>query len=77
VEYKGLRLSGLWDVNDDWNVLLSQSYQNMDAQGVFWDEEYDGLGTPLPRYAVQLYNPSYDKDKFEDTQLTINGVSTI
>jgi iron complex outermembrane recepter protein len=73
VEYKGLRLSGLWDVNDDWNVLLSQSYQTMDAQGVFWDEEYDGLGTPLPHYAVQLYNPSYDKDKFEDTQLTING----
>lgn len=73
VDYKGLRLSGLWKIDEDWDALLSQSYQNMDAQGVFWDEQYDGLGSPLPRYSVQLYNPSYDKDKFEDTQLTING----
>jgi outer membrane receptor protein involved in Fe transport len=73
LQYQGLRVSGLWNVNDDWNVLLSQSYQSMDAQGVFWDEAYDGLGQPLPRHSVQLYNPSYDKDKFDDTQLTING----
>jgi iron complex outermembrane recepter protein len=73
VDYQGLRVSGLWAINDEWNALLSQSYQNMNAQGVFWDEQYDGLGTPLPHYSVQLYNPSYDKDKFEDTQLTING----
>ncbi|MGH9563935.1 MAG: hypothetical protein ACRD3S_20985, partial [Terracidiphilus sp.] len=37
VHYQGLRVSGLWKVNDDWNVLLSQSYQSMGAQGVFWD----------------------------------------
>jgi iron complex outermembrane recepter protein len=73
VRYQGMRVSGLWDINNDWNALLSQSYQTMNAQGVFWDEQYDGLGTALPHYAVQLYNPSYDKDKFEDTQLTING----
>ena len=73
VVYKGLRLSGLWQINDDWSALVSQSYQNMDAAGVFWEEQYDGLGKPLPPLSVQLYNPSYDKDKFEDTQLTITG----
>jgi iron complex outermembrane recepter protein len=73
VVYQGLRVSGLWHINDDWSALLTQSYQNMQADGVFWDEQYDGLGKPLPDLSVQLYNPSYDKDKFEDSQLTITG----
>jgi iron complex outermembrane recepter protein len=73
VVYKGLRVSGFWKISDEWNALLMQSYQDMDAGGVSWEEQYDGLGRPLPPLSVQLYNPSYDKDKFEDTQLTING----
>jgi len=73
VTYQGLRVSGLWKVDDDWNVLIAQSYQNMQANGVFWEEQYEGLGKPLPDLSVQLYNPSYNKDKFEDTQLTITG----
>ena len=73
VTYKGLRVSGLWKINDDWNALLMQSYQTIDAQGVFWQEAYDGLGHPLPDLSVQVYNPNYDRDDFEDTQLTING----
>ncbi len=73
VDYQGLRLSALWKINEDWNALITQSYQDMEADGVFWEEQYDGLGKPLPPLSVQLYNPSYDKDKFEDTQLTISG----
>ncbi len=73
VVYKGLRVSGLWKISDDWDALLMQSYQDMDAGGVSWEEQYDGLGRPLPPLSVQLYNPSYDKDSFEDTQLTVNG----
>src|SRR5258708_7143321 len=73
VVYQGLRVSGLWDISDQWNALITQSYQTMAADGVFWQEQYDGLGKPLPDLSVQLYNPSYDKDKFEDTQLTITG----
>jgi iron complex outermembrane recepter protein len=73
VTYTGVRGSALVKFNDDWNVLLTQAYQNMDAQGVFWEEVYDGLGHSLPPLSVQLYNPNYDRDKFEDTQLTVNG----
>ena len=73
VSYQGLRVSGLWKFNDDWNVLIAQSYQNMEADGVFWEEQYDGLGKSLPDLSVELYNPSYNKDKFEDTQLTLTG----
>jgi outer membrane receptor protein involved in Fe transport len=73
VTYKGIRGEILYQVNDDWNALLTQSYQNMDAEGVFWQEGYDGAGKPLPDLSVQLFNPSYDHDKWEDTQLTITG----
>jgi iron complex outermembrane recepter protein len=73
VTYQGLRVSALWDINDDWNVLLMQSYQSMDAEGVFYQMPNSSDGAPLPRQSVTLFNPSFDKDKFENTALTING----
>ena len=33
--YKGARLSGLYKFNDDWNLLLQQSYQTLEADGSF------------------------------------------
>jgi outer membrane receptor protein involved in Fe transport len=86
VTYEGVRLSILAKIDDDWNVLLSQSYQNMNAQGVFYEMPYASNGTtfsvtgspigsqPLPPLSVQLFNPSTDKDHFENTALTVNGV---
>jgi len=73
VTYQGFRLSGLWKINEDWNALLTQSYQSMNAQGVFYQEPTSTDGKPLPDLSVTLFNPSYDKDKFENTALTING----
>jgi len=85
VSYKGLRVSGYYRIADDWNALLSQTYQDMDAQGVFYQMPYGSQGTtfdktgkpigsqPLPHLSVTLFNPSYDKDKFENTALTITG----
>src|SRR6266404_3792155 len=83
--YTGFRLQALYKINDDWNALLSQSYQNMDSQGVFYEmprgTEGASLtangtpigGQPLPPLSVTLFNPSYDKDKFENTALVVNG----
>jgi iron complex outermembrane recepter protein len=85
VTYNGARLSVLWKINDQWDALLQQSYQNMNAQGVFYDQPFgpegltfDKLGEPkgvqaLPAYSVTTFEPSYDKDKFESTALTVNG----
>jgi outer membrane receptor protein involved in Fe transport len=73
VTYKGIRAEVLYKFNEDWNFLLTQSYQNMDAEGVFWQEAYDGVYQRLPELSVQLYNPSYDKDKFTNTAWTLNG----
>ncbi|MGH8138314.1 MAG: TonB-dependent receptor [Steroidobacteraceae bacterium] len=73
VTYKGIRASGLYQINDDWNALLVQSYQDMDAEGVFFQEQYDAAGKTVPDLSVEMFNPSYNKDKFENTALTING----
>ena len=74
VTYEGARVSALWKIDDDWNVLFTQSYQDMNAQGVFYETpQASGTGVSLPDLSVQLYNPSYDKDRFENTALTVNG----
>jgi iron complex outermembrane receptor protein len=73
VTYQGIRVEALYQFNADWSALLAQSYQSMEADGVFAEMEANSLGQPLPDLSVQLYNPSYDKDRFENTALTIDG----
>ena len=73
VTYQGLRLSALWKINEDWDALLAQSYQSMRADGVFFQMPRGSEGQSLPDLSVTLFNPSYNKDKFENTALTING----
>ena len=85
VTYQGFRLSGLYKINDDWDALLTQSYQTINAQGVFYEMPYGSEGVTfsssgvpigtqaLPPLSVTLFNPSYNKDKFENTSLTVTG----
>jgi outer membrane receptor protein involved in Fe transport len=73
VTYQGIRGSLLWDINDNWNALITQTYQTMNAQGVFYQMPDSSDGAPLPELSVTLFNPSYDKDKFENTAWTLNG----
>jgi iron complex outermembrane recepter protein len=73
VTYKGIRVSALWQIATDWNLLIQQSYQNMDAEGM--DEQYP-LGTehqPLGPWQETSFSPTYDKDKYENTSWTVNG----
>jgi iron complex outermembrane recepter protein len=73
VTYKGIRAEALYQFNDDWSALLAQSYQNLEADGVFAEMAANSLGEPQPELTAQLYNPSHDKDRFENTALTIDG----
>src|ERR1700675_4104040 len=73
VTYQGIRASALWDINSDWNALVSQSYQSIDAQGVFYQMPNASDGAPLPNQSVTLFNNSFNKDKFENTAFTLNG----
>jgi iron complex outermembrane recepter protein len=73
VTYTGTRVEALYQINDDWNFLLSQSYQNMDSEGVFYQMPKSSDGVPLQPLEVTLFNNAYDKDKFENTAWTLNG----
>jgi outer membrane receptor protein involved in Fe transport len=73
VTYEGMRVEGLYKINDDWNVLITQSYQDMESQGVFYQQPNSSDGTALAPLQVTLFNNAYDKDKFESTAWTLNG----
>jgi iron complex outermembrane receptor protein len=73
VTYQGLRVEALYRFSEGWQALLAQSYQTMNAQGVFTEMAADAAGSPQPDLTVQLFNPSYNKDRFENTALTIDG----
>ncbi len=73
VTYQGGRIEALYKFNDDWDVLITQSYQNMNSQGVFYQQPFSSDGAPLAPLEVTLFNSSYDKDRFENTAWTLNG----
>ncbi len=73
VTYNGARISALYDINNDWNVLISESFQNMDAEGMFADYPVGSNFQPLGQLQVTEFAPSYDKDKYENTAWTVNG----
>ena len=73
VDYTGIRVSGLYQFNEDWNLLVTQSYQNLEADGVFTEFPLGSDGQALRPLQVTSFTPSYDKDKFENTAWTVNG----
>jgi iron complex outermembrane receptor protein len=73
VTYQGIRVEALYKFNDDWNALITQSYQDMHSQGVFYQQPNASDGAPLQPLEVTLFNPSFDKDRFESTAWTLNG----
>src|ERR1700690_169975 len=73
VTYQGIRAELLYKFNDDWNVLLAQSYQDMHSQGVFYQQPNASDGAALQPLEVTLFNPAYNNDRFEMTSLTVDG----
>jgi iron complex outermembrane recepter protein len=73
VTYRGTRAEVLYRLDEDWSALLAQSYQSIEADGLFAEMAANSLGQPQPDLSVQMFNPSYDKDRFENTALTIDG----
>jgi outer membrane receptor protein involved in Fe transport len=73
VTYSGVRAEILYQIDESWSALIAQSYQRIDADGVFAEEAVNSLGQRQPDLTVQLYNPSYDRDWFENSALTLEG----
>jgi outer membrane receptor protein involved in Fe transport len=73
VVYKGFRLTGLYQFNEDWKLTVAQSFQNMSADGIFSVEPNDPDGKPLPDLSTVQFSPLHDKDKFSNTAWTLDG----
>ncbi|MDE1924481.1 MAG: TonB-dependent receptor, partial [Gammaproteobacteria bacterium] len=73
VQYSGARAELLYQIDDDWNALITQSYQNMEADGLSAQYPTGSDGQTLGPWQVTAFVPSYNKDKFENTALTVNG----
>jgi len=73
VTYRGLRVSALAKFNDQWDALLSETYQTIDAEGVFYQNPKGSEGQTLAPLQVTTFAPSFDKDHFSNTAWTVNG----
>src|SRR5437016_5947152 len=73
VTYQGIRAEVLYKFNDDWDALISQSYQDLDSRGVFYQQPNASDGAALQPLEVTLFNAAHNKDKFESTAWTVNG----
>ena len=73
--YQGIRGEALYQFDDDWNVLLTESAQRLNSDGVFYEMPQTSGSSPvkLPDLSVQTFEPSSNKDYFENTALTITG----
>ncbi|HYL03492.1 MAG TPA: TonB-dependent receptor [Steroidobacteraceae bacterium] len=73
VTYKGIRVEALYKFSDDWDLLITQSYQDLESQGVFYQQPTGSDGESLQPLEVTLFNNNYNKDRFESTAWTVNG----
>ena len=73
VTYVGFRLSGLYRFSDDWDLLIQQNYQQMQADGYFYAYPVDSNGRALERDQITAFTPAYSKDRYESTAWTLNS----
>ena len=65
--YQGFRLSGMYRINEDWDLLVSHSQQKIDAEGVF------AADPELDDYDIVRFTPENIEDKFHNTAWTLEG----
>ena len=73
VTYVGARASALYKINDDWDVLIEQMYQDMNAQGEDSQYPIGSDGQTLGPWQNTVFTPAYDKDRLENTAWTVKG----
>jgi iron complex outermembrane receptor protein len=73
VTTEGARVEALWDVTPDWNVLISESGQSLDAEGMSTSYPTGSDFQPLRPWQVTAFVPTYNRDTYENTAWTVNG----
>lgn len=67
VTYAGFRLSGLYEFNADWDLLVSHARQQLESDGVFFADP------DLDDYDVVRFTDDTMEDEFSNTSWTLNG----
>ncbi len=65
--YAGFRLSGLYEFNDDWSLLVGVAQQQLDSEGVFFSDP------DLDDWEIQRYEDDNLEDKFTNVSWTLEG----
>ncbi len=73
VTTQGARVEALWNITPDWDLLISQSVQNLDAEGLSTSYPNGSDFQPLGPWQVTSFVPTYNRDNFENTAWTLNG----
>ncbi len=73
VDRSGARISALYKIDEDWDFLVSESLQDLNAQGLSVEYPVGSDFQPLKPYQVTAFTPSYNKDNTENTAWTLNG----
>jgi outer membrane receptor protein involved in Fe transport len=73
VTYQGIRAELLYKINENWDILLAQTYQTLDTDGVFYQQPNASDGQPLKPLEVTLFNNTHNNDHFSNTAWTVNG----
>lgn len=67
VTYSGSRLSGLWQMHDEWSLLFAVSQQTIDSEGVFYQDP------ELGDLEIQRYEDDTMEDAFVNANWTLEG----
>ena len=73
VTHDGARLEALYSINNDWDVLISESFQHLDAEGLSTTLPVGSDFQPLKPLETTVFSPTYDKDRFVNSAWTVNG----
>lgn len=71
--YVGGRVEGLWEIAPDWSVLVSESVQHLDTEGMFQTYPTGSDFQKLKPLQVTSFTPNFDHDHFESTAWTLHG----
>jgi outer membrane receptor protein involved in Fe transport len=73
VTHQGARGELLYNIDDDWNVLITESLQKLDAEGLSVEYPIGSNLQQLQPLQVTAFSPSWNKDDYSNTAWTING----
>lgn len=65
--YSGVRLSALWNINDDWSLSVAHTEQELETDGVFFADP------TLGDLEIQRFEDDSMEDAFSNTNWTLEG----